>query len=197
MNSAAPSLSPLFRSDMQGEILARIFLNPDRSFTISDLARAAQSPYASVHREVTRLLQMGVVHGEKHGQALEISARVDSPVFAPLSELLRLSYGPTAVLPAMLSGIEGIVDAYIYGSWAARRLGEPGSPPGDVDLLVIGNPTRSEVYEAAQHAGSILAREVNVRVISAEAWKSTSDDPFLQTIKERPLVQLDLQEIAA
>ncbi|TAJ48067.1 MAG: ArsR family transcriptional regulator [Herbiconiux sp.] len=181
---------------MQGEILARVFLNPDRSFTVSDLARATHAPYASVHREVRRLLQMGIVRGEKRGQALEISARVDSAVFAPLSELLRISYGPAAVLPAMLAGIEGITDAYIYGSWAARRLGEPGGSPGDVDLLVIGNPARSEIYEAAQRAGSVLAREVNVRVISADAWTSSDDDPFLQTIRERPLVQLNLQEIS-
>jgi len=80
MNNATPTLSPLFRSDMQGEILARVFLNPDRSLTVSNLARATHAPYASVHHEVRRLLQMGIVRGEKVGQALEIRARVDWPL---------------------------------------------------------------------------------------------------------------------
>ena len=192
MNTQPSALAPLFRSDAQGEILARIFLNPEHNYTVADLARAAATPYASAHREVSRLLKMGLVRAEKRGQALDIRAVTDSPLYRPLAEILRLTYGPPAVLPIFLSGIAGIDEAFIYGSWAARRDGEQGGAPDDVDVLLVGNPARSEVHDAAWRAGSKLAREVNVRIVSPALWEA-GDDPFIKTIKQRPLVRLDLQ----
>lgn len=194
VNIKAPTLAPLFRSDAQGEILARLFLNPDRAFTISELARIASTPYASAHREVSRIAEMGLATTEKRGQAVEVKARRDTPVFRPLAELLVLTYGPAVVIPKHLAGISGIDEAYIYGSWAARREGEPGDTPGDIDLLIVGNPPRGEVYEASRVAGSVLAREVNPRIVSDAAWEAADTDPFLRTLTERPLIRLDLQE---
>ncbi|WP_166785656.1 MULTISPECIES: ArsR family transcriptional regulator [Cryobacterium] len=194
MNIKAPTLAPLFRSDAQGEILARLFLNPDRSFTISDLARAAHTPYSSAHREVSRIAKMGLASTSKRGQAVEVRARRDTPAFRPLAELLGLTYGPAVVIPHHLAGIVGIDAAFLYGSWAARRAGEPGDAPGDIDLLIVGNPPRGQVYEASRTAGITLARAVNPRIVSAAAWKAADTDPFLRTLSERPLVHLDLLE---
>lgn len=195
VNSKAPTLAPLFRSDAQGEILARLFLNPDKAFTISELARAASTPYASAHREVSRIAEMGLATTRKRGQAVEVQARPDTAVFRPLAGLLSLTYGPAIVIPSHLAGIGGIAKAYIYGSWAARRTGESGDTPGDIDLLIVGDPPRSEVYEAASAAGSALARAVNPRIVSSAAWDGQTTDPFLRTLAERPLIQLDLEEM--
>jgi predicted nucleotidyltransferase len=194
VNTAASALSVLFRSDAQGEILARLLLSPERSFTISELARAARTPYASAHREVSRIVAMGIATSAKRGQAVEVRARREAPAFAPLVELLRLSYGPAVVIPRHLSGIDGIESAFIYGSWAARRLGERGDAPGDIDVLIVGNPPRGEVFDAARLASSELGREVNQRIVSVEAWKAALEDPFLRTLTERPLVPLELAE---
>lgn len=193
VNTKAPTLAPLFRSDAQGELLATLFLNPERSFTISELARAAHTPYASAHREVSRIAEMGLATTTKRGQSVEVQARRDTPVFRPLAELLGFTYGPAIVIPNYLAGIPGIEAAYIYGSWAARQTGEPGDTPGDIDLLIVGNPPRGDVYEAVRLAGSAIAREVNPRIVSVEQW-AAADDPFLRTLAQRPIVHLDIKE---
>lgn len=194
VNIKAPTLAPLFRSDAQGQLLATLFLNPERSFTISELARAAQTPYASAHREVSRIAEMGLATTTKRGQSVEVRARRDTPVFRPLAELLGLTYGPAVVIPKHLVGIPGIQRAYIYGSWAARQAGEPGDTPGDIDLLIVGNPPRGEVYEAVRLAGSAIAREVNPRIVSDAQWEAADADPFLRTLTQRPLVRLHIKE---
>ncbi|MEV4356246.1 hypothetical protein [Nonomuraea sp. NPDC049625] len=66
------------------------------------------------------------------------SADTNAVVARPLTELLTLTYGPVAVLGEQLSGIAGIEEACIHGSWAARYSGEPGRVPNDVDVLVVG-----------------------------------------------------------
>ncbi|MDR1264481.1 MAG: ArsR family transcriptional regulator [Propionibacteriaceae bacterium] len=193
MNTSAPRLAPLFRSDAQAEILARLLLNPDRGHTIAELARLVGASYASVHREVQRLLIIGLLAQERVGQAVRLSANQKDPAYGPLVELLRLSYGPTAVLPGLLAGVPGVEEAYIYGSWAARRAGEPGGPPGDIDVLVVGRPSRAAIHEAAQQAERVLGREVNLRLVTPEAWRA-GEDLFLRTVRERPRVRLVLED---
>jgi predicted nucleotidyltransferase len=183
----------LFRSDAQGEILARLLLNPDRAFTIADLARMTDTSYASAHREVQRLIRAGVATERRVGRHHQLVADTASPAYKPLCELLLLTYGPATVVPRVLASIGGIREAYIYGSWAARRMGEPGSPPGDIDVLVVGDPPRRVLYEAAEEAERALGREVNIRAVSPTVWAEAAD-PFVRTLKSRPLVRLRVEE---
>lgn len=80
----------------------------------------------------------------------------------PLTDLLAVTYGPLPVLTDLLSGVEGVGQAYIYGSWAARYLGEPGPVPQDVDVLAVGTASDDDLYEAARQAEVRLGREVNI-----------------------------------
>lgn len=189
MNTQAPSLAPLFRSDTQALILASLFLNPARGFTTAELARSAQAPYASAHREVRRLVDAGLVDERPVGRALLLSARQDSAAFQPLSELLALTYGPEVVLTRMLGGLRGISEAFLYGSYAARRAGVAGDAPLDIDVLVIGNPPRSSIDEAVMEAERLLGREVNVRIVSNQLWREGTDS-FLESLRSSPLVPL-------
>jgi predicted nucleotidyltransferase len=189
MNSPAPELSALFRSNAQGEILARLLLEPELSYSIADLARLTGTSYASTHREVQRLIRTGVVTEHRVGQATQIAADSQNRAYGPLRELLLLSYGPATVIPRALAAVGGIREAYLYGSWAARRSGEPGSQPRDIDVLVVGNPKRADLYEAAERAERELGREVNIRAVSPKAWEEAVD-PFIITVKERPLIDL-------
>ncbi|RYE81911.1 MAG: MarR family transcriptional regulator [Hyphomicrobiales bacterium] len=191
MNIAAPELAPLFRSDAQGELLARVLLNPEEQTTFADLARVTGISYATVHRELDRLQRMGLIEDERVGRARRVRARVESPAFMPLVELLLLTYGPPVVLPQILESVAGIEKAYIYGSWAARRLGEEGPPPGDIDVLAVGSASRSDLYSAAAAATRRLNREVSIRGVSPASWESAPDS-FLRTVQERPLIELDL-----
>ena len=191
MNTRAPVLSPLFRSDVQAQILAYIFLNPDRGYTTAELARDSQAPYATAHREVVRLIEAGLVTEDRVGQAKIVRANTANQSAQPLSELLRLSYGPSVVVPRVLARIADIDEAYIYGSWAARFVGEPGDAPGDIDVIVIGNPRRRAIEEAANSAERELGREVNIRIVPHAMWISDTD-LFVKTIKSRPFVRLNL-----
>ncbi|WIE80979.1 ArsR family transcriptional regulator [Curtobacterium sp. MCSS17_016] len=167
-------------------------LNPGTQYSISELARTVDVPYATAHREVSRLLEAELFTAEPAGRTILVRANPDAIAYKPTVELLQLSFGPPVVLGRLLGRVAGVEEAYIYGSWAARRLGEGGSPPGDIDALVVGRPDRGELYEAAMMAERELRREVSARAVSRELWESASD-PFLKTVRQRPLVRLDLQ----
>jgi hypothetical protein len=112
-------------------------------------------------------------------------------LYRPLVELLELTYGPAAVLPDVLGALPGVREAFIYGSWAARWLGEPGGAPRDVDVLIVGVTSRSALAVAAAAAGRRLHREVNITRVRPQAWDD-GQDVFVRTVKSRPLVSLPL-----
>lgn len=97
-----------------------------------------------------------------------------------------------AVMGELLAPIDGIEHAYIYGSWAARYRGEPGPVPGDLDVLVVGTPDPDDVHEAAGLAERRLGREVNARTVSPATWRAPATDAFLQSVRSRALIELDL-----
>ncbi|GHJ40387.1 helix-turn-helix domain-containing protein [Streptomyces sp. TS71-3] len=189
----SPSLLPLLRSRLQGELLALVLLHPDQEFSLTDLARDLGVSHTTVLREIERLVEAGILADRRVGRARLVTARTDTPVARPLTELIEVSFGPRPLLADALRGVAGIERAYIYGSWAARYHGESGPPPGDVDVLVVGSPDPDELFDVAEHAGRRLRREVNVHRVSPTAWASPSTDPFLTSVRERPLVELELE----
>lgn len=184
-------LAPLLRSDLQGELLAEIFLHPDEDRTLSDLARLLDASLTTVHTEVGRLSAAGLITERRVGRARLVAANTRHPLAPSLTELLTLTYGPEAVLPQLVRGIGGVDEALLYGSWAARRLGVPGPFPSDVDLLLVGDLSRRRAARLQAEATAALRMDVNVAVLSLDEW-TTPTTGFSRTVREGPTVALEL-----
>ncbi|MEU0479541.1 nucleotidyltransferase domain-containing protein [Streptosporangium sp. NPDC006013] len=109
-------------------------------------------------------------------------------VAKPLTDLLAVTFGPAAILPPLLQPIPGVDEAYIYGSWAARHAHQTRPPPRDIDVLVVGSPDEDELYDAARAAERLLGREVNISRISPTSWHADQGDPFVMSLRSRPLL---------
>lgn len=96
-----------------------------------------------------------------------------------------------------------------YGSasqrkWAAWRrkegledvCGEPGPPPHDIDVLVIGKADRADLCEAADRASARLGIEVNPVVRSANQWADPEDGLVKQIKASAHAAVLDSPELA-
>ncbi|MEZ7130357.1 hypothetical protein ACBR40_33920 [Nonomuraea sp. AD125B] len=187
-------LLPLLRSPFQGELLAWLFLHPGEEYPLIELAKRFGVSAPTVTREVDRLAAAGLLIERRIGNLRMVQADTDVVVARPLTELLALTYGPVAVLGERLSEIAAVEEAYIYGSWAARYSGEPGRVPKDVDVLVVGAADEDDLYEAARAAERQLGREVNIRRLSRDDWEASGGDPFLETVRSRPLVRLKIEK---
>lgn len=186
--AAAPPLMAIFRSQVQAEILTLVMLSPGRH-SMSDLATKLDAPYATVHREVERLLAVGLLKDSRIGRSRILSPNTASPAYRPLRDLVLVAFGPREVIMQEFSDLDGLEGLLIYGSWAARYSGEDGPEPGDIDVLVIGNVDRDDTYDAAERAQNRLEREVNPQFFSTTRWHEGSS-PFLTEVKQRPLITL-------
>jgi predicted nucleotidyltransferase len=188
-----PALLPILRSQQQGEILALLLGDPDLELSLTEIAARTSAPHASVHREIERAEQAGLVVTRKVGATRLVRANTISPYYAGLAEVLTRAFGVPAVLAGALHRVNGIAAAYLYGSWAARHEGQTGQRPvGDIDVLVLGEPDRDQLYAALSDAEDRLGRPVQATIRGAD-WLDTGSGAFHDTVTSRPLLRLTLE----
>jgi predicted nucleotidyltransferase len=189
MRTPAPPLLPLFRSPHQVRLLTELFVRHPEERSLTEIAGATGVPLQTVQRELARLERAGLLRSRRIGRARLVRADEESPYYRELRALLEKAFGPGAALRELLSDVNGIREAWIFGSWARRYLGEEGAPPGDIDLLVVGAPRPDELYRACRKAEERLGMPVNPSVVSAADWEA-AESGFLRTVREEPRVPL-------
>lgn len=183
-------LAPVLRSETQARLLAALLLQPEREASIAELAREIGSDPGNLHDEVQRLVKAAILTDRRVGRTRLLRA-ADSPLARPLADLLLIGYGPKAAAEDALGPIDGIEQAYIGGSWAARYSGEPGPFPHDIDVIIVGHPDRDDASEAVVDAVRAVGHEAQVIFRSPAAWREARD-AFSRTAQTGPLVQLDI-----
>ncbi|MFI7067958.1 ArsR family transcriptional regulator [Kribbella sp. NPDC050124] len=183
-------LLPLLRSQTLGSLLAQLYLHPDDEYSLTDLARLLGVSVKTIHHEADRLTEGGLVRSRRVGNVRLLAADTSHRLTRPLTDLLAATYGPVPVLTDLLSTVPGVAQAYIYGSWAARHAGQPGPVPADLDVLVIGTTDLDDLDEIARIARDQLGLDVNIHRVSKQSWASSTQDPFLTTVRSQPLVEL-------
>ncbi|MBK5249693.1 MAG: winged helix-turn-helix transcriptional regulator [Actinomycetales bacterium] len=188
MRSEAPALMPIFRSQHQAALLAWLLLHPDDEYTLTDLAKRLGVPLTTLQREAQRLVEAGILQDRTLGRARLLRANLSNRAAAPLTELLQVTFGPQTVIGEEFD-VAGAATVLIYGSWAERYHGTPGSPANDVDVLVVGTVDRADVYDAADRAQARLGMQVNPVVRTLQQWADDADSLVLQ-IKASPTVDV-------
>jgi DNA-binding transcriptional ArsR family regulator len=179
---------PIFRSTHQAELLTALLLHPDRDYSVTELANRLDVPLTTLHREIDRLEAAGLIKSRPVGRSRLLSANTANRLVPALTELLLATYGPVPVITEEFGNL-GATRVLLFGSWAARYHGEPGPPPNDVDVLLIGPVQRANAYEAARRAENRLGYPVNPTIMSDDRW-SLAADPLTRTIQSSPVVDL-------
>lgn len=188
----SPSLLPVLRSRQQGDILALLLGDPDLELSLTEISNRTGAPHPSVYREIERAERSGLVTSRKVGNTRLVRANTSSPYYTGLADVLTRAFGVPAVLATAIGDVSGISEAYVYGSWAARHAGQPGARPvGDIDLLILGDPDRDQLYAALSQAEKRLGRPVEAAIRATE-WLTTGSGAFHDTVTSRPLLRLEL-----
>lgn len=192
LHRKAVDLSDLLKSGPGPEILSAILECPGDSWSAAELARTAGVSRSTALREASRAVDAGLVLIEDPGRPV-LGARANRrhPVIDEIRRILMASCGAATHIAELLSGVDGVSEVVIFGSWAARYFGEPGSRPGDIDVLVVGQPAPGAAIQPADTARSrMLGRRripVNPVVTNFDNWDSTY---FGRSLRENPTLSI-------
>jgi len=163
-----------------------VLLLGEGELSITDLADKAVLAYPTAHREVARLLDAGILAERRVGRTRLVHSNAGSPLVAPLRDILLVATGPVVLLAEHLAPLEGIESAFLYGSFAARMRGIAGTSPNDIDLMVIGQPDPSAVYDVCSRVELVVGRPVNPTILTrAEAHERSG---FLEHLRANPVI---------
>lgn len=195
MRTSAPSLVPLFRSEMQLRLLALLLLQPERSWTLQELTEPLAAPQSSIHRELGRAEAAGIIRRDTTARPHRFRAATDDPLYEPLATVLRLSVGIEEQLRAALQRPD-VLAAVIHGSWASATR-RPGS---DIDLLVVGDADLRELRRLVRPIGKTAGRTIDLTVMTADEFRGLRAErsSFVRRVLEAPTTPLagDLTSIA-
>lgn len=189
VRARAPATLPIFRSHLQGELLARLLLGPEREVSMLDLAVMLHTDLGTVMREVERQVRAEILVSRRTMAGRLVKRNTGSPLYEPLVRLLALTFGPAAVVAEEFGRFPSVREVHLFGAWAERYGHRTGDQPSDVEVLAIGDITPETAFDAAQEAAARLALPVHPVVRTLSQWRD-DDDPFLREIRAGPLLRL-------
>ena len=167
------------------KVLSQLLLNPDQDYHVRELARLTDTVPGTLHKELARLADAGVLERHQRGNQVRYQANRRCPVFPELAGLMRKTTGAALVIGEALAPLHAAL-AFIFGS-VARGTEGPGS---DVDLMVVTDRGFAEVVRALHPAQAGLARDINPVVYTPAEFAEhvRGRDSFVSQVLAEPRI---------
>ena len=171
-------------------LLAMLYGHADQSFYVRQLVRAVGAGHGALQRELKHLTEMGLVLRRTQGNQVLYQANSQSPIFSEVKSLITKTVGIHDVIRSALVSLGSEIQiAFVYGSVARQK----ERADRDVDLMVLGNASFSDVVSALGPAQTALGREINPTLFPVSEFRSklAAGNHFLRSVmKEKRLFVL-------
>jgi predicted nucleotidyltransferase len=176
------------RSGLRRKLLTYFYLNRSARVYVRQLATALEVDSTNLSRELGRLEKEGLLRSEIEGRQRYYGI---NPQYTHLKAVLSLLQGTVGIVPTLrgaLRRVEGIEQAYLYGSFAKNE----EDAASDIDLLIIGKPDASTLASEVASLETTLNRDVSYTVLKGQELrkKISSNDPFFFDIWHGKRVEL-------
>jgi predicted nucleotidyltransferase len=177
------TLEALFPKTRQG-VLAATLTQPEKWWFLSELAEFLGTTPSSLQRELSALVDAGILEQRREGTRVYLRAQKRSPIYRELRGIVEKTAGIIPIVQTILAPFGGkILCAFVYGSVA--RAEEHAT--SDIDLMVIGQVGLSELTPALRKAERALGRDLNATTYSVDEFrgKVEKNDHFLTAVLKR------------
>lgn len=174
---------------VRSAVMALLFCHSDRSFYLREIIRHVGVGQGAAQRELNHLFKVGLLKRWRVGNQVHYQANADSSIFEEIKSLMTKTAGLADSLVISLEPLGSRIDiAFVYGSGAKGA----ETAESDVDVMVIGNVTFSEVVDHLFEAQAEIGREINPSVYPTKEFqkKVSQGDYFLARLMDEPKIFL-------
>lgn len=187
-STRAIGLADALFTQTQQRVLALLFGQDRRDFSISELISGSSVGSGAVQREVAKLVASGLVEQRKVGNQKRYRAFAGSPIHAELVALVHKTIGLAQPLREALQPLRDKISfAFVYGSVAKRT----DSAHSDIDLMLVSDTLGyAELMAALDPLEGQLGRPVNPTLYTHDELKDRlrKGNAFLRRVLEQPKV---------
>ncbi len=168
------------RSKARQRLLAYYFTNPTARRHLRDLADGLGIDPSNLSRELRRLERDGLFRSEVSGRQKYFQLNRNYPLLDEIRGIVEKTIGTAPLITKSLANIEGIEEAWLYGSFAQNQQ----DASSDIDVLVIGSPRGHALAEATRKIEKQLGREINYTVLTRREFDSRRNrkDAFIENV---------------
>jgi predicted nucleotidyltransferase len=187
---ANASLSDALFTRTQQRVLACLFGQPGRSFSVSELIHTTGAGSGAVQREVARLSGSGLLSLEAVGNQKRYRANPQCPIHDELVSIVRKTFGLAAPLREALATLAVSIEAaFVYGSVAKGQ----DTASSDIDLLLVSDAlSYGEVMAALDPFVERLGRKINPTLYSRNDLRKriAEGNSFVSRVFAQPRIWL-------
>lgn len=154
-----------------------------------EIARLTHTQPGTLHKELTKLAQAGILKKTQQGNQLCYQADTSCVVYEELASILRKTTGLADVLrQALLPVSDQLQCAAVFGSVASGK----ATANSDIDLLLVGELSFAEAVKSLYSAQQQLGREINPKLYSLSEWQQalTKQSGFIRELLANPLLMI-------
>jgi len=174
----------------QSQILAILSDNPETEYYLSELGGMIGKHPGVFQRGINSLEKQGWILSRKRGSQRLFKINSKHPLFKEIKAVVRKTVGIEAQLKKAVNGVDGIKEAFIYGSYAKDSMRQDS----DIDLMVVVDDLKveDELVDELSRVEKALGREVNYKLYGERDFKQRrkNKDPFLTEILSNKYIVL-------
>ena len=176
------------RSKSRQRLLVFYFTNPTARLHLRDLAKRLRIDPSNLSKELERMERDGLFRSEISGRQKYFQLDRTYPLFREVRSIVAKTIGAIPLMADSLRRIEGIEEAWLYGSFARNQQ----DAASDIDVLVIGAPSGELIADGVRKLERELGREINYTVMTRKEFNSrrARKDVFLENVWHNKRVSL-------
>ncbi|KYQ98858.1 DNA polymerase subunit beta [Serratia plymuthica] len=179
-----PLLDILF-SEYRRKVLSLLLTQPEQAFHVREIARRTATQAGTLHKELNKLAQGGILLRQQQGNQICYRANPDCLIFTELAAVFRKTSGIVGCLQQALSGLDAELElAFVFGSIASGK----ANADSDIDVLIVGDVPFTEIINTFYPLQETLGREINPKLYSSAEWQLAlaEGSAFIQDIMNKP-----------
>ena len=176
------------RSEITRKLLNYFFINPQENLYVNELSRKLDLDKRNLVKKLKELEKDGIMKRQIRGNIKLYSINKSYPLYEEYKKIILKTIGVEDKLRRILTEVEGIKEAYIYGSYAKNKM----DIHSDIDLLIIGDHKISLLQKNLSKLQREIDREINsVSMDELEFKKRVKKrDPFISEVLKNKHIQL-------
>ena len=177
-----------FKSKISQKVLGYFFLNPAAQLYINEIADTLGLDKRNLAKKLKEFEKEGLLVKHSAGNMKLYSINEKYPLYGEYRKIILSTAGVEDFLKKIMCGVPGILEAYIFGSYARDTM----DSHSDIDVLVVGTQSVLALQQKITALQKELGREINaVNMAPAEyERKKIGKDPFLMGVLESPKIRI-------
>ena len=190
LDNKKTNLSDALFTKTQQQMLLLLFGQPEKSFYSKELVERAGIGTGTVHRELKKLSEAGLLTVKRIGNQKHFQANPSSPIFEELKGIVRKTFGLSNPLREVLENHKDKIElAFIYGSIANRT----DNANSDIDLMLVSDKiTYPDLLVSFSELENDINRQINPTIYTTKEFqnKILSENNFVVRVIKQPKIFL-------